>query len=36
MLKPREHLPAAGEEYTAVIAFHDWDVALKQAICLEL
>ena len=36
MLKPREHLPAAGEEYTAVVAFHDWDVALKQAICLEL
>ena len=36
MLKPRETPPAAGGFYHASVALHDWDVALKQMVCLEV
>jgi hypothetical protein len=36
MLKPLETPPAAGGFYHASVALHDWDVALKQMICLEV
>ena len=35
MLKPCERPPAAGERFDGGVLMHDWDVALKQAICLE-
>ena len=36
MLKPCETPPAAGGFYHASVALHDWDVALKQMVCLEV
>jgi len=36
MLKPTENPPAAGQGYEAVVKPHDWDVALKQLVCLEV
>ena len=35
MLKPCEVPPDAGERFEKTVALHDWDVALKQLICLE-
>jgi hypothetical protein len=35
MLKPTENPPTAGQSYDVVVKPHDWDVALKQLICLE-
>ena len=35
MLKPCEVPPLAGERFEKTVALHDWDVALKQLICLE-
>lgn len=35
MLMPTEDLPEPGETYAAVVKPHDWDVALKQLVCLE-
>ena len=35
MLKPCEQPPAAGDRFDGGVLMHDWDVALKQAICLE-
>ena len=35
MLKPTENPPAAGQTYEVALKPHDWDVALKQLICLE-
>ncbi len=36
MLKPCETAPAAGDHFQASVALHDWDVALKQMVCLEV
>ena len=36
MLKPTETPPAVGQSYEVVVKPHDWDVALKQLICLEV
>ena len=35
MLKPCEVPPQAGERFDRTVSLHDWDVALKQLICLE-
>lgn len=35
MLKPTENPPTAGQSYDVVVKPHDWDVALKQLVCLE-
>ncbi len=35
MLKPCEVPPNAGDRFEGAVALHDWDVALKQLICLE-
>ena len=35
MLKPTESPPAVGQTYEVALKPHDWDVALKQLICLE-
>ncbi|DAC20119.1 MAG TPA: hypothetical protein D7H91_06320 [Candidatus Poseidoniales archaeon] len=35
MLKPCEVPPQAGERFDSTVSLHDWDVALKQLICLE-
>ena len=35
MLKPCEVPPHAGERFEKTVALHDWDVALRQLICLE-
>lgn len=36
MLKPRESPPAVGDRFEQNVAVHDWNVALKQAVCREL
>ena len=35
MLKPCEVPPNAGDRFEGAVALHDWDIALRQLICLE-
>ena len=36
MLKPTENPPAVGQTYETLVKPHDWDIALKQLVCLEV
>ncbi len=36
MLKPDDEIPVNGDRFVGDIAMHDWDVALRQPVCLEL
>ncbi len=36
MLKPTENPPAVGQSFEMVVKPHDWDVALRQLVCLEV
>ena len=36
MLKPHDEVLVSGDRFVSDIAMHDWDVALRQPVCLEL
>ena len=36
MLKPHDEVLVSGDWFVSDIAMHDWDVALRQPVCLEL
>ena len=36
MLKPDDEIPVNGDRFVGDITMHDWDVALRQPVCLGL